>query len=104
MAAHEAKNAVFEDMIYSDLVRKETKQRAAWQKKFGTWLDDADKKDHEQYLESRRFGPPSDHYKYQPTLTRRFNVDNPEEGIFKPNDHSIPKCAETRNSDIPGAF
>lgn len=92
------------DVILRELEKKDIESRRKWQQTYGNWFDESDARFLQSVSDMReaRSALPADNYKYKPVLTHPFNLNNPEEGLFKPNDFSVPKCQETNMCDVPG--
>ena len=92
------------DVIHRELEKKDIESRRKWQKTYGNWFDESDAQFLERVSEMKNTHAtlPADTYKYKPVLKHPFNPNNPEQGLFKPNDFSVPKCQETSVCDLPG--
>jgi len=93
-AAPERQNAVHLDELHMENMIRQMKARKQWQAKYGNLLDEADERELQRLttmLETDGPALPSDAYSYHPTLTRPFPLDDVEFGLFRANDHAIPR-------------
>lgn len=83
-------------VVNKELEKKNSESRRRWEEKYGPWFTEADERFRAQVaaLKQDEKVLMADAYVYRPVFTRPQNLDRPEEGLFKPNDYSIPKAFE----------
>lgn len=92
--APEKQNAVHLDELHIENMVRQMKARKQWQAKYGNLLDAADERELQRLTAMLGEEGPAlsaDAYDYHPKLTRPFPLDNPEFGLFRANDHAIPR-------------